>query len=83
MKKVSEKLFDKLIELGLQPKTIPTRIRTGYWQRSSGVWKWCCFDEFNVQIGSQNTMIECLKSKNINLLSGFSNTQVEVIVEND
>ena len=76
MKKLSEKLFDRLVDMGLKPKTLPKRIMAGYWQRSAGAWRWSCFTEYHTEIGSHDTMRECVESKNLDFYIHGLNTVV-------
>jgi len=64
-KKISERLFDRLVEMGLKPKTVPQRIMAGYWQRSLGAWRWSCWTEENTEMGSQDTMTECVNAESL------------------
>jgi hypothetical protein len=64
-KKISEQLFDRLTKMGLEPAELPKRLMTGYWQRSAGAWRWYCKNKDGLDIGSQETMLQCVKAKTL------------------
>ena len=79
-KKISERLFDKLEEMGLRPAEMPKRIRAGYWQRSNGAWRWSCHTTDRLEIGSCDRMMDVLKAKEISI-QHFHLTDIELTVE--
>lgn len=78
-KKLSEKVFDKLVYMGLNPTSIPKRIMTGHWQRSAGAWRWSCWTELNMEIGCCESMRDFLEAEEVSILHHGRDT--EVIVE--
>lgn len=70
---IAEKLRDRLVkELDLHPAEddqLPTRLRPGHWQRSAGAWSWD-FNTLKGNIGSCETMSECIKAKKLIIKDG-------------
>lgn len=78
-KKISEKVFDKLVSMGLSPVSIPKRIMTGHWQRSAGAWRWSCWNDAHLEIGSCETMKDFIEAEEVSIL--YHNLDTEIIVE--
>lgn len=64
MKKISEKLFEKLKNLSLYPVDLPKRTRAGKNLLAGGCFKWNCVGQYN-WIESYYTMSECVKAKHL------------------
>jgi hypothetical protein len=59
--KVSVRLFNKLVIMGLKPTSYPKRTYAGWQQRSNGTYRWFC-EQSGGYIGSTYSMSDCLKS---------------------
>lgn len=64
MKKLSERLADKLIEMGFELKENPIRHPTSYNLRECGAWRWSAMMNCG-RIGSCYTMKQCLDAKSL------------------
>lgn len=49
---------------GNDKEVLPKRIYAGHWQRSEGAWSWY-YSTLLGDVGSHDTMKECLNSKNL------------------
>ena len=60
---IAERLQKRLETILGEPVSLPKRHYHGHWQRSSGAWSWSCHLLSNQQpVGSQDTMLMCLKA---------------------
>ena len=64
MKKLSERLFDRLNDLGFELKEIPVRHATSFNLRECGAWRWSAMMNSG-RIGSCYTMKQCLNAKKL------------------
>jgi hypothetical protein len=59
----AERLQKRLEAILGEPVSLPKRHYHGHWQRSSGAWSWSChFISSQQAVGSQDTMLACLKA---------------------
>lgn len=73
MTKQFEKLrlrLNKELALNIPEHAVFKRTYAGYWQLSSGAWKWLCnYPEHPYDIGSSYTAGEILKAKKISVIN--------------
>lgn len=72
MATIAQKLIIRLKELGLEipNEAIAKSLNRGYWNKKNGAWSWHVIDQdghtLNWEIGSPDTMTECVKSRILN-----------------
>jgi len=64
MKKLSERLFNRLDEEGFELKSLPVRHATSFNLRECGAWRWSAMMGSG-RIGSCYTMKECVDAKKL------------------
>lgn len=79
MKKLSERLFDRLNDLGFELKEIPVRHATSFNLRECGAWRWSAIMNCG-RIGSCYTMKECVDAKSLSN-HGVHTIDVEIYPE--
>jgi hypothetical protein len=77
-KKLFEKLYDRLVEMGLEPAEYPKRIMAGYWQMAAGSWRWSCHDKHGYEIGSQDTMRECVNANRLDIYRQSTDIHISI-----
>lgn len=80
--KISEKLQKRLLDdLGLKVE-LPEKIPRGFHGRCAGQWAWMArFTEGGGDIGSEDTMVQCVKAKKISKYRGLRSQNITIIAE--
>lgn len=69
-KKSSQRLVERLndpeeLNVGIKPGYTFRSFSPGYWQKSAGAWSWMITAANGIEIGSPDTVADCLKSKKL------------------
>ena len=83
---VRQKLKARLVALGIMAETSTIhRIQRGHWGKSAGQWVWCVRDSEGIvtNVGSADTMKECLDADRLDWTDSCYHGDREVVAEND